>query len=136
MLVVQQTSSTFWDILGLLNGRATQPRVQYYPDRRRDASFLRPFVIQAATEGMYDRRGGFWRVGWQRRVWEEAGRIVRIPLVICGSYRLVVRRIEEAVALRTMLNWYGIPPPTGCDRRARRRGRRPRLERRGAGQVA
>ena len=134
MLVVRLTSPTFWDILGLLNARASQPHVQYYPDRRREALFLRPFVSRAAVEGMRDGRGGFWRLGWQRSAWEGADRFARTPLVICGDYRLAAGGVEEAEELRTMLNWYGIPQPSARDRRARCRGRRPRIDRRGTGE--
>ena len=36
----------------MLNARATQPRVQYFPDRRYGAAFLRRYVVEACSEGM------------------------------------------------------------------------------------
>lgn len=132
MVVLHSTRPAQRDILGLLNGRAAQPRVQYFPDRRRVAAFVRRYVVEAFSEGMHGGHPGPWRVGWQRRVWYGGGDTPEwAPLVICGRYRLAVHTVAEAMQVRAMLNWFCIPEPVAADRRGDQRGRRPRADRRG-----
>jgi len=131
MILFTATCPAQLDILTLLSGRAPQPRIQRFPDRRKGASFLRRYVVKAFSEGMRGDQEGPWRVAWQRRVW-HAGSPEWAPLVVCGRYRLAVETLGEAVQIRAMLNWFRIPEPTALDRRGHQRGRRPRLDRRGA----
>jgi hypothetical protein len=131
MVVLHSTRPAQRDILGLLNGRAAQPRVQYSPDRRRGAAFVRRYVVEAFSEGIHGGHQGSWRVGWQRRVWYGADIPEWAPLVICGRYRLAVHTVAEAMQVRAMLNWFRIPEPVATDRRGDQRGRRPRVDRRG-----
>lgn len=131
MVVLRSTRPVQRDILGLLNGRAAQPRVQCFPDRRRGAAFVRRYVVEAFGEGMHGGDQGPWRVGWQRRVWYGADIPEWAPLVICGRYGLAVHTVAEAIQVRAMLNWFCIPEPVAADRRGGQRGRRPRVDRRG-----
>jgi hypothetical protein len=131
MVVLSPTRPVQLDILGLLNTRATQPRVQCFPDRRRGAAFVRRYVVDAFSEGMRGGHQGPWRVGWQRRAWHGANIPEWAPLVICGRYRLAVHTVAEAMQVQAMLNWFCIPQPIAADRRGAQRGRRPRVDRRG-----
>jgi hypothetical protein len=131
MIVLKSTCPGQLEILALLNTRATQPRIQYSPDRRRGAAFLRRYVVEAFSEGMRSGHEGPWRVSWQRRTWRGENALEWAPLVVRGDYRLVVHTLAEAVQVRAMLNWFGIPQPVAVDRRGDQRGRRPRLDRRG-----
>jgi hypothetical protein len=133
MIVLNSTFPGQLEILALLNARATQPRVQYFPDRRCGAAFLRRYVVEAFTKGMHSGHEGPWRVTWQRHAWLGKKAPQWAPLVVRGSYRLAVNTVAEAAQVQAMLNWFGIPQPQPlvADRRGDQRGRRPRLDRRG-----
>lgn len=129
LLVPIAYSSVQHQVLTLLNGRASQQRVQRYPDRRRQASFLRRYVQQAIAEGMPIAVAGPWRLGWQHHSWAVGD--APTPQVLCGEYRVACESRVEAMEIRAMLNWYHIPEPQSRDRRIGSRGRRPRADRRG-----
>jgi hypothetical protein len=131
MVVLSATCPAQLDILGLLNTRATQPRVQCFPDRRSGAAFLRRYVVEAFSTGMGGSHEGPWRVGWQRRAWHGADTPEWAPLVVRARYRLAVHTVAEAMQVRAMLNWFSVPQPIAADRREGQRGRRPRVDRRG-----
>lgn len=132
MIVLNFTCPGQLEILALLNSRAAQPRVQYLPDRRCEAAFLRRYVVKAFSEGMRAGHEGPWRVSWQRRAWRGENTPEWAPLVVCGRYRLAVQPLSEAMQVRATLNWFSIPQPIAVDRRRDQRGRRPRLDRRGS----
>jgi hypothetical protein len=133
MIVLNPACPGQLEILALLNTRATQPRVQHFPDRRCGAAFLRRYVVEAFSKGMRSGHQGPWRVSWQRRAWQGKSAPEWAPLVVCGRYRLAVNTVAEAAQVRAMLNWFSIPQPQPfvADRRGDQRGRRPRLDRRG-----